>query len=343
MQSGQANRVAVVILNWNGKSFLERFLPGVVQNCAGMAEVIVADNASTDDSIAYLESNFPGIRLIRIPENKGYTGGYNYALGRIESTYYVLLNSDVEVTPQWIEPVIKLMDADPSIAACQPKIRSYYRRDEFEYAGASGGFLDKYGYPFCRGRLFQSLEKDTGQYDDVIQVFWVTGAAMFVRSAVYRELDGLDERFFAHMEEIDMCWRMQKSGYKVCVCPGSVIYHVGGGTLPKNNPRKTYFNFRNNLLMIYKNSTREGLVRLLIIRTILDAVAAFRFLLGTGTGDFFAVFRAHRDFHRMKKSYYSAGQKVNRVKNSEIATFYRRSIVWEYYVNGKRSYSDLRN
>jgi len=341
MQSIQSKRVAVVILNWNGKSFLEKFLPGVVRHSSGMADVVVADNASSDSSIDFLEQNFPEVRLIRIPENKGFTGGYNFALNQIETDYFVLLNSDVEVTEGWIEPIIQLMDSDARIAACQPKIRSYDRKDEFEYAGASGGFIDKYGYPFCRGRIFQYLEKDLGQYNSNLQVFWVTGAAMFIRSSVFHELNGLDDNFFAHMEEIDLCWRIQKAGYKVYVCPASVIYHVGGGTLPKNNPRKTYFNFRNNLLMIYKNSTKEGLRRLLLMRTFLDVVAAFRFLVGTGTGDFSAVFRAHRDFHRIRKLYHGVPQAKNLVPNSEITTIYRKSIIWSYYIRGKKIFSDL--
>ena len=217
--------IAIVILNWNGREFLEKFLPSVIANSLDIAEVIIADNASTDSSIEYLQDNFPGVRIISNLTNGGFARGYNEALASVEADYYILLNSDIEVTPNWIEPVISLMESDSNIAACQPKLRSYYEKEKFEYAGAAGGFIDEYGYPFCRGRIFQHLEKDNGQYDDVMEIFWATGACMFVRAELYRQFGGFDEDFFAHMEEIDFCWRLKKGGYKNIVCSVSVVFH----------------------------------------------------------------------------------------------------------------------
>lgn len=231
-------KTAVVILNWNGKKFLEKFLPGVIRHSYPLAEIIIADNASSDDSLPYLEKNYPEIRIIRLNKNFGFAGGYNMALKQVEADNYILLNSDIEVTEGWINPVLDLMQADPSIAACQPKIRSYYDRDKFEYAGAAGGYIDKYGYPFCRGRLFQSIEKDEGQYDQATEVFWATGACMFVKSSVFHKLGGLDDDFFAHMEEIDFCWRAKNQGYKIMYCPDSTIYHIGGERCPKTIPAR---------------------------------------------------------------------------------------------------------
>jgi GT2 family glycosyltransferase len=256
-------KTAVVILNWNGRNFLETFLPSVLEYSARCADVIVADNASTDDSVAFLQEHYPQIRIIEHPKNGGFSKGYNDALKQIDAEYYILLNSDVEVTPNWITPVIEMMDADPSIAACQPKLRSFEDRSQFEYAGAAGGFIDAYGYPFCRGRIFDVLEEDRGQYDDACEVFWATGACLFVRADLYHALGGLDEDFFAHMEEIDFCWRLKNNGHKVMYCPDSTVYHVGGGALPKSSPRKTYLNFRNNLALLVKNlpSKRLGWVR----------------------------------------------------------------------------------
>ena len=256
-------RIAVVILNWNGRHFLEKFLPDVIRFSSDDASVVVADNASTDDSVEYLKKNFPSVRIILNEKNEGFTGGYNRALEKVEAEFYVLLNSDVEVTQDWLKPLLRLMDANKKIAACQPKILSYHEKDKFEYAGAGGGFIDKNGYPFCRGRIFSELETDHHQFDDERPVFWATGACMFVRASVYHELKGLDENFFAHMEEIDLCWRMQRAGYEVYYCGKSTVYHVGGGTLPKNNPRKTYLNFRNNLITFTKN--RKSSVLFLIV------------------------------------------------------------------------------
>jgi GT2 family glycosyltransferase len=334
------SRTAVVILNWNGRHFLEKFLPDVIRFSAEDAEIIVADNASSDDSITVLKQNFPSVHIIENKTNEGFTGGYNSALKKVSAEYYVLLNSDVEVTVNWLKPLVSLMDANPNIGACQPKILSYKERDKFEYAGAGGGFIDKNGYPFCRGRIFNSLETDHGQYNDERAVFWATGACMVVRSSVYHELGGLDENFFAHMEEIDLCWRMQRSGYQVYYCGKSTIYHVGGGTLPKNNPRKTYLNFRNNLLLVYKNAQPREFRVIYRFRQILDAIAACKFLITNGYADFKAVFDAHRDFRSMRKLYDPANGKHFSVR--AYSFIYKGNIVREFYIRGRKTFASLK-
>ena len=333
-------KVAVVILNYNGRKFLEEFLPNVIANCdSALAEIVVADNASTDDSVAFMREHFHEIRLIENGSNGGFSTGYNLALRQIEAQYYVLLNSDIEVTPHWIEPVIALMDADPQIAACQPKILSYYHKDQFEYAGASGGFIDKYGYPFCRGRVFQNLEVDTHQYDEPKEVFWATGACMFVRADLYHQMGGLDDSFFAHMEEIDLCWRLKNSGYKVYCCPQSWVYHIGGGTLPKNSPRKTYLNFRNNLSLLVKNLPERRVKRTILYRIFLDWVAADKFLFEGCFKDFWMVFKAHWDFYRRLKSL-----RAKRRENTHqlVSCIYKRNIVFDSIVKGKKKFSELK-
>ena len=333
-------KVAVVILNYNGRKFLEEFLPNVIANCdPALAEVVVADNASTDDSVAFMREHFPEIRLIENGSNGGFTTGYNLALRQVEAQYYVLLNSDIEVAPHWIEPVIALMDADPQIAACQPKILSYYNKDQFEYAGACGGFIDKYGYPFCRGRLFQNLENDEHQYDEPMEVFWATGACMFVRADLYHQIGGLDDSFFAHMEEIDLCWRLKNAGYKVYCCPQSWVYHIGGGTLPKNSPRKTYLNFRNNLSLLVKNLPKRRVKRTILYRIFLDWVAADKFLFEGCFKDFWMVFKAHWDFYRRLRSL-----RAKRRENTHqlVSCIYKRNIVFDSILRGKKKYSELK-
>jgi len=332
-------RIAIVILNWNGKKFLEKFLPSVIKYSHDSAEVIIADNASSDDSIDYLKSAFPDIRIIQNNENGGFAKGYNDALAQVDADYFVLLNSDIEVTPNWIEPVINLMESDLKIAACQPKLISYYEREKFEYAGAAGGFIDKYGYPFCRGRLFQSIEKDKGQYDDAAEVFWATGACMFVRAEVYRKLGGLDNRFFAHMEEIDFCWRAKNEGYKIMYCPHSVVYHVGGGTLPKKSSKKTYLNMRNNNVMLFKNLPSDRLLKVYSARLILDGIAAVKFLFDGGFGDFFAVIRAHWKFFSMIPELRKERKITNHFSVSKI---YKKNLVFEYFLKGKRKFTNLK-
>ena len=333
-------KVAVVILNYNGKKFLEQFLPNVIANCdPNLAEIVVADNASTDESVAFMRKRFPEIRLIENGSNGGFATGYNLALRQIEAQYYVLLNSDIEVAPHWIEPVIEMMDNDPQIAACQPKILSYYHKEHFEYAGASGGFIDKYGYPFCRGRVFQNLEKDEHQYDTPMEVFWATGACMFVRADLYHQLGGLDDSFFAHMEEIDLCWRLKNAGFKVYCCPQSWVFHIGGGTLPKNSPRKTYLNFRNNLSLLVKNLPKHRVHRIILYRIFLDWVAAFKFLIEGCPKDFRMVFKAHWDFYKRLKE---LREKRRCSEHKLVSCIYRKNIVFESIVRGKKKFSELK-
>jgi GT2 family glycosyltransferase len=331
-------RIAVVILNWNGRKYLEQFLPVLIRNSSGEAEIIVADNASADDSVVFLQENFPGVRIIRNPSNEGFSRGYNLALKQVDADYYILLNSDIEVTPNWIRPVIDLMEKDPAIAACQPKIRSFHERTKFEYAGAAGGFIDKYGYPFCRGRLFQSLEEDLGQYDDSIEIFWATGACMFVRADLFHQSGGLDEDFFAHMEEIDLCWRLKNEGYKIMYCPGSTVYHIGGGTLPKISWRKTYLNFRNNFYLLYKNLPDELVDEVFAKRLFLDGIAAMKFLFTAGFKDFWAIFKAHSDFY---SNLGKTRAKRRLIRHAPLRNVYRRNIVFEYFLRKKKKYSDL--
>ena len=327
------SKLAIVILNWNGKRFLERFLPTLLRTLPDYAEVVVCDNASKDDSVAFMEEHFPQVKLLLNERNEGFARGYNLALQRVEAKYYCLLNSDIEVTDGWIEPVIEQMDANEKIAAVQPKLRSFDRRDEFEYAGASGGYIDKYGYPFCRGRVFSNVEKDRGQYDDVIDIFWATGAAMFVRSDIYHLMEGLDGDFFAHMEEIDFCWRIKNLGYKIKVNPASVVYHIGGGTLPKNNSYKTFLNFRNSLYLLIKNLPEERLAKTLILRFFLDQVAAFSFLAQGHFKDFTAVYKAIFTFARTYKQFYA---KRNTFPKLAFQDCYPESVVKLHYLKRKK-------
>jgi len=331
-------RTAVVILNWNGRKYLEQFLPPLIQFSNADAEIIVADNASKDDSISFLETNFPSVRIIRNSTNEGFARGYNLALKQVDADYYILLNSDIEVTSGWIQPVISLMEKDPLIAACQPKIRSWSERSKFEYAGAAGGFIDKYGYPFCRGRLFQTLEEDLGQYDDVAEIFWATGACMFIRADVFHKAGGLDEDFFAHMEEIDLCWRLKNLGYKIMYCPESVVYHIGGGTLPKISWRKTYLNFRNNFYLLYKNLPDNMVREVFLKRLFLDAIAALKFLVTAGFKDFWAIYKAHTSFYStLSKT--KAKRKL--LQHAPFHLVYKKNLVFEYFLRGKKKFSDL--
>jgi hypothetical protein len=331
-------QLAVVILNYNGKHFLEKFLPSVVRYSQPFA-IYVADNASTDDSIDYLKANFPQIGLIELPENGGFSRGYNQALAQIKAKYYVLLNSDVEVTAHWITPVLKILEDNPQIAICQPKLKDFKYQNRFEYAGAGGGYIDKYGYPFCRGRLFSTLEDDQGQYEDEREVFWAGGACMFVRAEVYHALGGLDEAFFAHMEEIDLCWRAQNVGYLVYYNPQSQVYHVGGGTLPQSSPRKTFLNFRNNLALLYKNLPQKRLNRVLFARFWLDGLAMVYFIVQGKPRLAWVVVQAYVRFYGALK-HWKMKRKINnppaRQKN-----IYPKSIVWQYFVQGKKKFNDL--
>lgn len=331
-------KVAIVILNWNGKKFLEKFLPSVVVNCNEYSEIIIADNDSKDDSVEFIEKEYPDIRIIKHTFNHGFAKGYNDALSKIESEYYILLNSDIEVTPNWIEPVIKLMDSDRRIAACQPKLRSYHSTEYFEYAGAAGGFIDHFGYPFCRGRIFQEIEKDEGQYDQISEIFWATGACLFVRAELFHRFGGFDDDFFAHMEEIDFCWRLKNAGYKIMYCPDSVVYHVGGGTLPKKSSLKTYLNFRNNLILIFKNIPSERIIYVFLTRWFLDFIAALKFLSQGGLADFAAVIRAQYYFLRHYITQIRKRRKIFQVKVSGV---YNHNIVIEHFIRRKKKFSDL--
>ncbi len=336
-------KVAVVILNWNGRSLMERFLPSVVKYTnKDIAEVIVADNASSDDSIEFLENNYPDIRIIQLDQNYGFAGGYNKALEQVEADYFVLLNSDVEVAEGWVEPVIEAMEKDKSIAAAQPKIKAFHHKDSFEYAGAAGGFIDYLGYPFCRGRILNEIEKDEGQYDSIIDIFWCTGTALFIRSELFLQTGGLDEHFFAHMEEIDLCWRLNSQGHRLVCVPQSVVYHLGGGTLPNTSHHKLYLNFRNSLLMLYKNLPAKVLKSILFKRKLLDGVAAMQFLAKLQFKNCFAVWRAHRDYYSMVKTYKFKREKVqNEIVRKKHATILGKSMIFLYFFKRKRRFSDL--
>ena len=334
--------VAIVILNWNGQQFLEKFLPALLATTYTNARFIVADNASTDSSVKFLEAYFPQVEIIENVANEGFAKGYNTALQQVFSDYYVLLNSDVEVTPGWIEPIIELMESNAAIGACQPKILSYANKQLFEYAGASGGWIDSLGYPFARGRIFENMEKDTGQYNQAQPCFWASGAAMFVRADMYHVLGGLDEYFFAHQEEVDFCWRLQLAGYKVYVQPAAVVYHVGGATLPQGSTQKTYLNFRNNLIMLAKNLPLLVALWKLPLRLLLDTLAACKELAAGNTKGAKAILKAACHFIKWlladkKKSVFPISKK------GKVNGWYDGAIVWQHFIKKKRLFSEIIN
>jgi GT2 family glycosyltransferase len=336
-------KVSIVILNWNGRNYLKRFLPSVVRHSDyPWAEVVVADNGSEDDSRQVVEEEFPSVRYLQLERNYGFAEGYNQALSKVEADYFLLLNSDVEVTEHWLEPLLDCMEKDPRLGACHPKIMQLDQPEQFEYAGACGGFIDHLGYPFCRGRIMNVQETDSGQYDQPIPIFWASGAAILVRSSVWKEVEGFDQDFYAHMEEIDLCWRMKNLGYKVMVCPASKIYHMGGGSLAYGNPQKIYLNFRNNLFLLYKNLPQNKLLTILFFRMILDGIAALQFLITGQATAFQKVFQAHISFHRNRKLLARKRKillpKVTFPHHTEI---YRGSIVWDFFIRGKRKFSQL--
>ena len=337
------DQVAIVILNWNGEKMLSQYMNTLMEYSRRSAKVYVADNASTDQSVAFLKQHFPEVQIIQLEKNWGFAEGYNKALQQVEATYYVLLNSDVEVTHHWLTPLIEFMDNHPEVAACQPKLLSVTNKDAFEYAGACGGFIDKFGYPFCRGRIFDTVEDDNGQYDVRAEVLWATGACLMIRSADYWKEGGLDGRFFAHNEEIDLCWRLRMAGKKVCCIPDSQVYHVGGGTLPKGNPMKTYLNFRNNLTMLYKNLPDRELKMVMRVRWWLDYVAAFQTLLCNGNvGDFKAIFRARRDFKRWRGDFKADRDALQHSRVVAVVPERKNfSILWQYYVKGRKRFAEL--
>ncbi len=354
-------KVAVCILNYNGHqaNYLQQFLPTVYASEYANLDIYVIDNKSTDDSVAYLQKegfvalNTPTENnrfLIALDQNYWFAGGYNHGLKDIDADYFVLLNSDVAVSPNWITPIIELMEKDQQIAACQPKIKLFANPVLFEHAGGSGGFVDKWGYPFCRGRIFNSLETDTGQYENTQPIFWASGAAFFIRAKLYYDIGGLDADYKAHMEEIDLCWRLQRANYKIMVCPQSVVHHVGGGTLPKENPHKTYLNFKNSLTTIFKNETGLKMYWIIWVRLVLDGVAATRFLTKGEFGNIGAVIKAHWSFffsffNNLKKQKETTQQiaAAQFPSKKQVVTpqKYAKSIVWQHFVKGKQKYSEL--
>ena len=337
--SHPTTRVAVVILGWTGVRYLEQFLPSVVDGSRGEGiEVVYADNASTDKSVAYVRAHFPTVRILENLTNKGFAGGYNEALRQVEATYYVLLNQDVEVTDGWLLPLLEKLESDETIAAAQPKLRAFHQRDSFEYAGAAGGYVDWLGFAFCRGRLFDVMEKDCGQYDSVADIFWASGAALFIRSSAYWEAGGLDEDFFAHQEEIDLCWRLQNAGYRLVCVPQSVVYHVGGGSLPQGNPRKTYLNFRNNLFLLVKNLPLAQLLWKLPFRLVVDGIAAwYSVAKNRNFRDFRAIVKAHwHFFYALPKTW-----RKRKVNQAYIASLFPKSVVWQHFAEGKKKFSEL--
>jgi len=336
-------KVAVVILNWNGRNLLEKFLPALLLHTpADLAEIIVADNGSTDDSVSFLSTNYPQIRQINFGRNYGFAGGYSLALSQLDHEYVVLLNSDIEVSAGWLEIAIEYLDAHPEVAALQPKLLDYNNKTTFEYAGAAGGFIDIYGYPFCRGRILASIEKDQGQYDDAIEVFWATGACLFIRLKDYFFAGGLDENFFAHQEEIDLCWRLRARGKKIICLPQSVVYHIGAATLKKESPQKTFLNFRNNLLMTYKNLHEKYYHKAMIFRFFFDYLAALHFIIKGRPGNAWSVVKARIEFHRLKKNYLEI-RKDNLEKTiDELPTgILTYSVLWNYYINNETKYSQF--
>lgn len=332
-------KVSIVILNFNTRHFLEKLIPFLINTDYDNFEIIVADNASLDDSADYVKQNYSNIKVLCFEENLGYAGGYNKALQDLDSEYFVLINSDVEVTRDWLKPLILLAQSEDKIAAVQPKLLDYNSRKMFEYAGGSGGFIDKYGYPFCRGRWFNFIEKDFKQYDDVREIFWASGACFLIKAEYWKKSGGLDEDFFAHMEEIDLCWRLKNMGYKIMVCPSSIVYHIGGGTLPVGNPHKTYLNFRNGLFLLCKNLNSTVLFTTLFTRFVLDGLAAFKFLTEFKFKEIAAVLRAHIVFYG-KLRYWLKKRENNTVRQVNPYGMYNKSIVFDFFIARKRKFSE---
>ena len=336
-------KVAIVILNWNGKKYLEQFLPKLIDYSQYTeVQLYVADNGSTDKSINFVQKAYPQIKTIILDKNYGFAGGYNKALKQISAEYYILLNSDVEVSSNWIFPIIKKMDADPKVAAAMPKIKSWHNKLLFEYAGAAGGFIDKFAYPFCRGRILDTIEEDKGQYNDEHEIFWASGACLFIRSEVFHAQKGFDDDFFAHMEEIDLCWRIKNSGLKIMYYPEVQVFHIGGGALPNNNPFKLYLNYRNNLFMLYKNLPAKKLYPIIFSRMILDGLSAGIYLLSFSFSSFSAVFKAHISFYKsLKKLKQKRKNNLNRIKNIEHKEQFKYSILYKYFIKKQKTFNKL--
>ncbi len=336
-------KVAVVILNWNGEDLLKEFLPSVVENSKYPGvEVVVADNASTDRSLDILKLDFPSVKVIVLDQNYGFTGGYNRALKQVDAEYVVLLNSDVATAAGWIEPLIKELDENPKTAVCVPKIKSYRNKDYFEYAGAAGGYIDKYGFVFCKGRIFDDIEKDLGQYDQSADVFWGSGAAMMIRKELYFELGGLDEDFFAHMEEIDLCWRLKNRGWNIRYIANSEVFHLGGATLDYENPRKVFLNFRNNLFLLVKNLPHRKFVVKLLQRMLLDGVAGLKFIMSGELQNFISVLKAHFSFYsKFALMYRKRKENLKYVTVSSHKEMYPHSVVAQFFIHRKTNFSQL--
>lgn len=336
--------VAVVILCWNGRFFLEKFIPSLLKTSYKNVVFFVADNSSTDGSVAFIKDKFPELFIINIEKNEGFAKGYNIALQQINADYYVLLNQDVEVTPNWLEPIIELSESNANIAAIQPKIKAYHSKEYFEYGGAAGGYIDWLGYAFCKGRLFDNTEEDQGQYNVPSDIFWASGAALFIKAKIYHQMGGLDNDFFAHMEEIDLCWRIHNAGYKIMYCPNSTVYHVGGGSLPYGNPKKTYLNYRNNLIMMLKNNQETFFALIFLLRLILDGISAVSLLLKGKWRDVHAIFMAHTYVYLNFKDILIKRKKSQSlfVKKNNNDVVYNKSIVWNYFVLGKKKFTELK-
>ena len=331
-------KIAVVILNWNGKKLLQQFLPSVIKHSTSYSEVYVADNNSDDDSISHIKNNFPEIKVIHNPENGGYAKGYNDALQYVDADIYALVNSDIEVTEGWLQPIIKQFEQNSNVAAIQPKILDFKDKTKFEYAGAAGGFIDSFGYLYCRGRIFDTIERDNEQYNDNANIFWASGACFFIRSSVFHKVKGFDSDFFAHQEEVDLCWRIQNEGYKIQYNGQSTVYHVGGATLSNLNPKKTYLNFRNSLYMLIKNLPNKGLFTTILLRLILDGIAAVKFLIALQPKHFLAVLKAHYSFYYNLPKYLDK-RKLQTIKTTNFSSI--RSLIWSYFILGKKTYSKL--
>lgn len=338
-------RIAIVILNWNTKEYLSKFLPPLISHSQLQGvEIIVADSRSTDGSVEMVREQFSDIRVIELDQNYGFAGGYNRALAQVKAEYYLLLNSDIEVQEGWLEPLLEFMDQHKDVAACSPVLHDYHNREMLEYAGAAGGYIDRYGYPFCRGRVFDTTEASDGLPAFPVEVFWTTGACMLIRSELFREADGFDEGFFAHMEEVDLCWRLKNRGHRMAVVPGAAVFHVGGGTLPKSNPFKTFLNFRNNLLLLYKNLPEEALHKTIQKRMLLDGLAALMFLVKLRLRDFRAVIRAHGAFRKRREEYkdFRKDESRNNLQHAH-PEIYNRSVVYDYFLAGNKKFGQLRD
>lgn len=331
-------KTAIVILNWNGRKLLEQFLPSIVNFTSNEADIYVADNASTDNSINFVKDNFPSVKIIKNTINGGYAKGYNDALQSIKANIYCLINSDIEVTPNWLPPILQVFKNEPNTAIIQPKLLDFKNKNKFEYAGAGGGFIDLLGYPYCRGRVFEHLETDNGQFNDISEIFWASGACFFIRETIFHQLKGFDEDYFAHQEEIDLCWRVQNKGYNIKYVGTSTVYHVGGATLQESNPRKTFLNFRNSLLSIIKNVPTNLLFLTVLSRLFLDGVAALKFAFELRPIHSWSVLKAHLSFYKNLPKFIKKRKKLHRKTNYYL----HKSIVWQYFILGRKKFDNLK-